>query len=88
METSLWQVYHLAMKMLHSCEPNCRCTVLPTGELTVIASRDIRRGEYLTFDYTGGEASGLASVDARRAVLRRRGFECECSRCVLSLIHI
>lgn len=74
-------VYHLAMKMLHSCEPNCESKALPTGELAVIASRDIRLGEYLTWDYTGGEASALGSVAARRALLRRRGFECECPRC-------
>ena len=76
-------VYHLGTKLLHSCEPNCTRHISPeTGRIEVRASRALQRDQLLTIDYTGGEAAALASLTARRAVLRKRGFECICDRCV------
>ena len=68
-------LYHLTMKMLHSCEPNCAVQCNPeTAKVRVTALRDIERGGKLTWDYTGGEASTTGCVETRRSLLRRRGF--------------
>ena len=81
-EQQLAALYNLTMKMLHSCEPNCKGhVVLESGRIEVTALRSIRCGELLTQDYTGGEAVATRSVVERRTLLRRRGFECVCCRC-------
>ncbi|KKW19866.1 MAG: hypothetical protein UY63_C0005G0049 [Parcubacteria group bacterium GW2011_GWA2_51_10] len=41
---------NLARYINHSCEPNCEC-VLEGGRILIYASRDIEKGEELSFDY-------------------------------------
>ena len=47
----------------HSCEPNCEVLTFE-DRAYVYASREIARGEELTFDYQLGKASGAASSNA------------------------
>lgn len=53
----------------HSCEPNCAVEVASDLTVAIVAKRDIRSGESVTFDYDSTED------DLRDA---RGGFECNC----------
>lgn len=44
------QSRNIARLINHSCEPNCRAETI-RGHIWIIARRDIREGEELTFDY-------------------------------------
>ncbi|MDF1655332.1 MAG: SET domain-containing protein-lysine N-methyltransferase [Coxiellaceae bacterium] len=41
---------NIAKYINHSCEPNCY-TEIEDGEIWILASRDIKRGEELSYDY-------------------------------------
>mmetsp|Transcript_13167 Transcript_13167/g.46743 ORF Transcript_13167/g.46743 Transcript_13167/m.46743 type:complete len:351 (-) Transcript_13167:450-1502(-) len=83
-------IVHHASKMNHSCDANCTWTYCATPEgavqMVVVAARDIRPGEPLTIDYHAGAGDHSfrdLGVEKRRAMLRKRGFECQCERCML-----
>lgn len=73
-------VYNHGMRLQHSCEPNCEQHISGEGQFVVTTRHAIPAGELLTIDYTGG-AVGALPLAKRRELLRRKGFECACSRC-------
>jgi len=78
-------LFRFGSKMLHSCEPNCVCTVDPdVGVMSVRALRDIKAGELITNSYMGNKAEfmNLALGERRTLIRSSRGFLCVCSRCV------
>lgn len=70
----------------HSCVPNCtavgttRCPV----KRQLITLRDVRAGEELMIDYTGGIAPSSSSLswEDRKALCQQRGFTCYCAKCI------
>ena len=49
---------NVARYINHACRPNCHTDVVG-HHIWVIASRDIREGEELTYDYNTGGAAGI-----------------------------
>jgi len=75
-------VHGHTMRLQHSCEPNAEQQISDeTGNLVVVTRRRIEAGELVTIDYSGGAVRSLP-LAKRRELLRDRGFECACSRCV------
>lgn len=87
-------VWLCASMMDHSCANNATCDfeelveeledrhptpfTMDTATLVVTAVRAIRAGDHVTINYN--EVDG-ASREEQREALRRRGFECQCSKC-------
>ena len=86
-------VYNLAMRLQHSCEPNCEQRISGQGDFVVSTLRPIEAGEMLTIDYTQAERccnfqpqsgascfGGCADSSARAAVASaRRWSRTSCS---------
>jgi SET domain-containing protein len=67
----------------HSCEPNCEAVVdEDSGEIWIVALRDISAGEELSYDY-GYESAGTDEATARRL------YPCHCGspRCRGTIIR-
>lgn len=68
-------------RMNHSCEPNASWDTDLHGRpgvMSVWAERDIGEGEEITISYIPVHGR---SVEKRRQMLRRWGFECRCEKC-------
>lgn len=46
--------YNEAKYINHSCEPNCEVEIVDDEEIWIIALKEIKRGEELTYDYSFG----------------------------------
>ena len=59
--------YGMAMYINHSCDPNCETDQF-NGHIWIIACRDIKAGEELTYDYNlfDGEGDAPCTCGARR----------------------
>ena len=75
-------IYEKSGKLRHSCLPNTMITVSaddPTQSRTLLASKDIKKGEMLTHGYGGNIIIGTLG---RRALLfNDYNFWCTCFRC-------
>ncbi|CAM9507598.1 unnamed protein product [Ectocarpus sp. 4 AP-2014] len=73
-------LYLVASMMNHSCRPNALAS-FHGGEMRVVATRAIERGELVTISY-GPLASKVSSASERQAYLSRAYFfRCECIAC-------
>ena len=80
--------YTLSSYLIHSCDPTAR--VAFTGgntELSLIATRDLKKGEVLSIPFVDVEQrEGESVIDCRRrrrkALARGWRFACGCERCV------
>lgn len=76
-------VYCKASIISHSCDPNCRWDIQGTN-LTLHSIRDIDANEELTVCYV--PLVDTWGVQLRRAVIaQRKGFICQCDRCLMDL---
>jgi len=80
-------VYTVSSYLNHSCQPSARASFASgTSEMSIIASRDLKKGEELTIAFVDvNQHPNETVLDCRRR--RRRelatgwGFACKCERC-------
>jgi len=77
-------VFHIFSRINHSCGPNSVRNINSeeTGEMSVIATREIEKGEEILIKYFDLEAASLMR-DQRRLKLLNWGFKCNCDICDL-----
>lgn len=77
-------IFHHFSRINHSCGPNSVRNIVSeeTGELCVIAARDIEKGEEISIKYFDMESASLLR-DSRRLKLLNWGFSCCCDVCNL-----
>jgi len=92
--TSFLILSQSSFQLAHSCDPNVRPSFDETGtsELSLIALRDLKKGDELTMAYADvNQRPGESVLDARRRrrqeLARGWKFACECSKCASDLIH-
>jgi len=66
-------------RLNHSCQPNTK-PMKPQPTITLVALRDIKKGEELTFHYRSELQKSPPSV-AREQLLTHFRFRCACSHC-------
>ncbi|KAF9651125.1 hypothetical protein BDM02DRAFT_3111157 [Thelephora ganbajun] len=85
--------YYVSSYLGHSCDPNVRPSFDETGtsELSLIALRDLKKGDELTMAYV--DVAQLPDESVTEARRRRRQelargwkFACECSKCVVDAL--
>lgn len=64
----------------HSCDPNASRSLLPNGQMALVAVQPIGAGEEITCSYLI-DADLLKPQQKRHEVLAPWNFRCECSRC-------
>ena len=79
----------------HACDPNTDLAWAPdvqtncacgAGQFMLVARRDIEVGEEITYSYIGPAELYPVTADRRALLLRRWGFECDCSLCRRSIV--
>jgi hypothetical protein len=73
-------VYKVASRINHACIPNAFRRFTKAGNLVLLSTEDIKKGDEITLDYVG---AGAASVSTRRPYLADKfGFYCRCKGCI------
>eukprot|EP00798_Chlamydomonas_sp_ICE-L_P002130 gene2130-18177_t len=77
-------LYPLASKAPHSCSPNVfNARSGAKNMLRLVAMKEIKKGDEITYAYKTTRFLAQPRHLRRAALLKERGFECVCSRCLL-----